>query len=221
MIEAGVQQIGNRLIPNLVSTLWRIELTPGTAAVADAVRGNVELYRLLGGVRDRQNRLVRVLTRVAVSELGLPPCSAAATSPAPAPTLLAARPSFQGVFRRLIESQDFVTGPPKPSPKNAAIKSGPDRLGCPRPDRGGVRGTGGVCVLAEVVVEGGTDKTTMLFKSGNSLDGTEGRARPWRVTLKPLRNSRCVFRYVSSTSNLPAPSPKASSITPIRSRIER
>jgi hypothetical protein len=113
MIEAGVQQIGNRLIPNLVSTLWRIESTSGAAAVAEVVRGNVELYRLLGGVRDRQSRLVRVLSRVALPEGSAPTmlggCYFAGTGADPA----RGQAFIPGVFRRLIESQDFVSWTPE------------------------------------------------------------------------------------------------------------
>ena len=113
MIEAGIQQIGNRLIPNLVSTLWRIESTSGTAAVAEVVRGNVELYRLLGGVRERQSRLVRVLSRVALPEGGSPTmlggCYLAGTGADPA----RGQAFIPGVFRRLIESQDFVSWTPE------------------------------------------------------------------------------------------------------------
>jgi hypothetical protein len=112
MLESGVQQIGNRLIPNLVSTLWRIESASG-GSVAEAVRGNIELYHLLQGVRDRQNRIARVLTRVVLSDSAPPAmlggCYFAGTGP---------DPSFEqafipGVFRRLTESQDFVSWTPE------------------------------------------------------------------------------------------------------------
>ena len=108
MLESGVQQIGNRLIPNLVSTLWQTE-SSGASSLAEAIRSNTELYRLLGGVRDRQPRIARVLTRAVVSE-GAPStmlggCYLAGTGPDPARD----RAFIPGVFRRLIESQDFVS----------------------------------------------------------------------------------------------------------------
>jgi hypothetical protein len=111
MLESGVLHIGNRLIANLVSTLWQTEATGG-GSYADAVRGNTELYRLLGGVRDRQSRIARVLTRAIVSE-GAPPamlggCYLAGTGPDP----LREQAFIPGVFRRLIESQDFVAWTP-------------------------------------------------------------------------------------------------------------
>lgn len=112
MLESGVQQIGNRLIPNLVSTLWQTE-TAGGVPLAEAVRGNTELYRLLGGIRDRQSRIARVLTRAVLSE-GAPPamlggCYLAGTGPDQATD----QAFIPGVFRRLTESQDFVAWTPE------------------------------------------------------------------------------------------------------------
>jgi hypothetical protein len=114
MIENGLQQLGNRLVPNLVSTLWRVESAGGGAGgtFAEAVRGNVELYRLVGGVRDCQKRLARALSRAVLPEGGPPVmlggCYLAGTGPDPARE----QAFVPGVFRRLIESQDFVSWTP-------------------------------------------------------------------------------------------------------------
>lgn len=112
MLESGLQQVGNRLIPNLVSNLWQTETSVG-GSLADAVRGNVELYRLLAGVRERQSRFARALTRAVVSE-GSPPamlggCYLAGTGADP----VREQAFIPGVFQRLVESQDFVTWTPE------------------------------------------------------------------------------------------------------------
>jgi IcmF-related N-terminal domain len=111
MLESGVQHIGNRLIPNMVSALWQTEATGG-GSYAEAVRSNSELFRLLGSVRDRQARIARVLTRTVISE-GAPPamlggCYLAGTGPDP----VRDQAFIPGVFRRLIEGQDFVAWTP-------------------------------------------------------------------------------------------------------------
>lgn len=124
MIERGVEHIGNRLLPNLVSTLWRVESSgggPGWTA-PEVLQGNTELYRLLGGVRDCQKRLARVLTRAALPE-GAPPamlggCYLAGTGPDPARE----RAFAPGVFRRLIESQDFVAWAPEAVARDRAYR---------------------------------------------------------------------------------------------------
>jgi type VI secretion system protein ImpL len=111
MITKGVQQIGNRLIPNLVSNLWRIE-TGGETSYAEALQANIELYHLLGGVRGSQGRIAKALCRAAVPEGAAPVmlggCYFAATGGDSANE----QAFIPGVIRRLVENQDFVAWTP-------------------------------------------------------------------------------------------------------------
>ena len=112
MIGAGIQQIGNVIIPNLVSTLWRVEST-GSDSAEDAIRGNTELYRLLGGIRDRQARLIRVLTRAMLPVDSTPMMFGGCYLAATGSDSSGEQAFIPGVFRRLVESQDYVSWSPE------------------------------------------------------------------------------------------------------------
>lgn len=107
MIESGVQWIGNKLFPDMIDKLWRVEAAGG-ADLTETVEGNVQLYQLLRNVRDRQKRLSRILIRGTLVE-GAPPmlggCYLVGTGPDPARQ----QAFVPGVFRRLTESQDYIS----------------------------------------------------------------------------------------------------------------
>lgn len=107
MIEGGVAWMSQAMLPNWIYKLFRLE-TPGKDDLAAAVRGNTQLYRLLGEVRERYKRLSRILVRGLIREDGRPTlfggCYIGGTG-RDAPREQAFVP---GVFRRLIDNQNYV-----------------------------------------------------------------------------------------------------------------
>jgi len=108
MIDGGVQWICNSVFPNWVYKMFRLESTSKDEP-AKLVRGNIALYQLMSQIRERQKRLSRILTRVVISDKGGPPlfggCYLAGTGRDPAHE----QAFVAGVFRRLIEEQNFVS----------------------------------------------------------------------------------------------------------------
>ena len=110
--ELGIDWIAARQFPTQVDQLWRVEST-GELSAADAVRGNVRLYRFLSQIRDRHRRLGRVITRAILTDgtqtAMLGGCYLAGTGSEPATE----QAFIPGVFRRLTESQDLVSWSPE------------------------------------------------------------------------------------------------------------
>jgi len=108
MIDGGVQWICNSVFPNWVYKLFRLEAT-GKDEPATLVRGNIALYQLMAQIRERHKRLSRILTRAVLGDGGGPPlfggCYLAGTGRDPAHE----QAFVPGVFRRLIEEQNFVS----------------------------------------------------------------------------------------------------------------
>ena len=106
--EQGIDWIASRQFPNQVDQLWRVEAT-GELSAADAVRGNIRLYRFLSQIRERHRRLGRVITRAILTDgtqtAMLGGCYLAGTGSEPATE----QAFIPGVFRRLTESQDLVS----------------------------------------------------------------------------------------------------------------
>ena len=119
MIDSGVQWIGRKPLPDLVDNLWRIE-PEDRQPPGDVVRGNIRLYHLLRQFRERLKRLSRVLVRASAAEDGPPAmlggCYLAGTGPDSARE----QAFLPGVFRRLIESQDYVSWTPDALAEEAA-----------------------------------------------------------------------------------------------------
>jgi hypothetical protein len=107
MVDRGVGWICQSLFPNWVYKMFRTE-TPGRDDLAAVVKGNVRLYQLMGGMRDRQRRFSRAVTRwLSADTRGLPllgGCYVAGTGKDADEHAFVA-----GVFRRLIENQDFIS----------------------------------------------------------------------------------------------------------------
>lgn len=108
MIETGTEWVCESMIPNWVYKLFRLE-SPGKDDLAATVRGNGRLYRLMGEMRERQKRFGRVFTRTLAAEDGGPPlfggCYVAGTGRDAAHE----QAFVAGVFRRLIENQNYVS----------------------------------------------------------------------------------------------------------------
>ena len=112
LFERGVNWIAEKQFPARVDSLWRVE-AGGELTMAEAVRGNVQLYRLLQQVRHRLRRLGRLL-RHAVAPEGKPStmlggCYLAGIGADPRTE----QAFVPGVFRRLTENQDFVSWTPE------------------------------------------------------------------------------------------------------------
>jgi hypothetical protein len=107
-IRESVAWIGTALFPSMVYSLFQTE-RPGGEDVADLVRANSQLYRFLGAMRERRERLA-LLVKDCIPVLSGEPilyrgCYIAGTGPDPA-TGQAFAP---GVLRLLIREQDNVT----------------------------------------------------------------------------------------------------------------
>jgi IcmF-related N-terminal domain len=119
VFESGVQWIAHKQLPSRVDSLWRVEVG-SELTMAEAVRGNVRLYQLLQQVRERHRRLGRLLSRAVLID-GLPAvmlggCYLAGTGPDPR----SQQAFLPGVFRRLIETQDFVAWTPETLAREAS-----------------------------------------------------------------------------------------------------
>ncbi len=108
MVDRGVTWICQALFPNWVYKMFRIE-GPGQDS-APVTQGNAKLYELMSTMRERQRRFSRVVTRWLSSDTGGLPlfggCYVAGTGNRDPDREQAFVP---GVFRRLIENQDFIS----------------------------------------------------------------------------------------------------------------
>jgi hypothetical protein len=107
-IETSVSWIANALFPSMVYSLFRVE-SPGGEEVSDVVRANAQLYRFLSDLRDRQQRLARLVKDSIPAVPGEPiffgGCYVAGTG-----LDAASQQAFaSGVLARLIQDQDNVT----------------------------------------------------------------------------------------------------------------
>jgi hypothetical protein len=108
LVDNSVQWLCGSLLRDWVFKLFRVE-TPGKDDLGKAVIGNTNLYLLLDELRERQRRLSRVI-KVALARQANGPmlfggCYLAGTGHDPdrEQALVA------GLFRRLIENQDYVS----------------------------------------------------------------------------------------------------------------
>jgi hypothetical protein len=109
LIESGVQWLGQTLFPTWVYKFFRVEGPGREGTAADHIRANAQLYKLMYEMGQRQKLLARILAR------GLPldqpgpllfgGCYVAATGPDAAREQAFAA----GVFRRLVDEQNFVS----------------------------------------------------------------------------------------------------------------
>jgi IcmF-related N-terminal domain len=108
LVDSSVQWLCGSLLRDWVFKLFRVEV-PGKDEQAAAVAGNTNLYLLLDELRERQKRLSRVLSvamaRQATGPLLFGGCYLGGTGhdPEREQALVA------GLFRRLLENQDYVT----------------------------------------------------------------------------------------------------------------
>jgi len=106
-IEDSVSWIGNSLFPSMVYSLFGVE--PGPEDVTEVVRTNSQLYRFLSKMRDRQERIAR-LVRDSIPALPREPilfggCYFAGTGI----DAVTEQAFASGVLLRLIQDQDNVT----------------------------------------------------------------------------------------------------------------
>jgi hypothetical protein len=105
-IDRSVQWIWGTLVPTWVYRLFRVE--EDNAGYERIVQGNARLYRLLAQARERQPRFAGLLVRGLAAEQEQPwlfgGCYLGATGAAPAEQAFT-----PGVFRRLIENQNYVS----------------------------------------------------------------------------------------------------------------
>jgi hypothetical protein len=109
LVDRGSQWVCNTLFPTYIYRLFRLE-SEGREEMAVAVHGNVRLYQLMCQLRDRRTRLSRMLTRaVNLGDTRSPVlfggCYIAGTGGDPSRE----QAFIAGVFRRLIENQNFVS----------------------------------------------------------------------------------------------------------------
>lgn len=114
IFDSGVNWIANKQFPARVDSLWRVESDSGNGpTMAEAVRGNVQLYQLLQQIRRRLRRLGRVMTHAVMTD-GKPSAMLGGCYLAGIGTDPRTEQAFvPGVFRRLTENQDFVSWTPE------------------------------------------------------------------------------------------------------------
>src|SRR5262249_51303889 len=108
MIAQSSEWVCQSMFPNWVYKLFRLERSPQEDAVS-MTEGNVELYRLMSQMRLRQKRLGQIAVRAVQARDSSPPllggCYVAATGADPAND----QAFVPGVFRRLLENQNYLS----------------------------------------------------------------------------------------------------------------
>lgn len=108
LIDVGVAWICAELFPPLIYRLMRLEKPGGNEKVAPILRGNMNLYQLLDEVRERKQRLARILSLAIAADtresILFGGCYLAATGKSPREQAFVA-----AVFHRLLENQNFVS----------------------------------------------------------------------------------------------------------------
>jgi hypothetical protein len=112
-VEGLVQWICQTLFPTWVYKFFRVEGPGREGSAADHIRSNTQLYKLMFEMNQRQKPLSRILTRGLPLDQGGPPlfggCYVAATGKDGAREQAFAA----GVFRRLVDEQNFVSWTPE------------------------------------------------------------------------------------------------------------
>jgi hypothetical protein len=108
-VEGSVSWICESLFPNWVYRLFRLEESADGADMGTVTRGNVRLYQLMGEMNERRRRLARVLVRGVVGEDGGPPLFGGCYIAGTGKDAEHEQAFVPGVFRRLIEGQNFVS----------------------------------------------------------------------------------------------------------------
>lgn len=107
MVSQSTEWVCHSMFPNWIYKLFRLERSAADDA-ATVTEGNVELYRLMSEMRLRQKRLGQLTVRAVQPEDGGPPlfggCYVAATGNDPAND----QAFVPGVFRRLLENQNYL-----------------------------------------------------------------------------------------------------------------
>jgi IcmF-related N-terminal domain len=107
-IEGAVRHIGDSFFPNLVSTLWRIEDTPQLESAV--THDNVQLFRFLSDIRERQRRLARINARALARDLSDGPLMFGGCYLAGTKRGGGVNPAFvRGIFQRLAKHQEDVS----------------------------------------------------------------------------------------------------------------
>jgi len=108
MLHDSIGWVGHVLIPTLVYRLWSLEV-PGLADEEATLRENIQLHQVLARLRERQERIYRILARAFASE---PPsttlfggCYLAATGRDSSHE----QAFVASIFRRLVENQNYVS----------------------------------------------------------------------------------------------------------------
>jgi hypothetical protein len=108
MIHDGVRWIDQVVIPTLVYRLWKLE-DPDRKNAAEVLRENIQLYHVLTRLQERQDRVFRALARTFASESPdstlFGGCYLAATGR----DATHEQAFVVGVFRRLLENQNYVS----------------------------------------------------------------------------------------------------------------
>jgi hypothetical protein len=108
MIENGVQWICQTLFPTWVYKFFRVE-GPGRESMEEQVRVNTQLYKLLYEVRERQKALGRILTRGVITDQAGPLLLGGCYVTATGRDATREQAFTAGVFRRLVDEQNFVS----------------------------------------------------------------------------------------------------------------
>ncbi|GIW83007.1 MAG: hypothetical protein KatS3mg105_4814 [Gemmatales bacterium] len=107
MIQGGCHWICQALFPNWVCKLLKLEPT-GKETLDDVVRGNAKLFELLSVMRQREKPLARIIVRGVLRHNDAPPMFAGCYVAATGSNHDKEQAFLPGVFRRLIEEQNYV-----------------------------------------------------------------------------------------------------------------
>jgi hypothetical protein len=111
-LEGAVEWVCQTLFPTWVYKFFRVE-GQGRESIETAVKNNSHLYRLMNEMRDRQKHLSRILTRAIISEQGGPLMFGGCYVAANGRDAVREQAFTAGVFRRLIDEQNFVSWTPE------------------------------------------------------------------------------------------------------------
>lgn len=106
-VQSAMEWVGDTLFPSMVSSLYQVE-TPGGEDIADVMKANSQLFRFMTAMRNRQDRLSR-LVKESIPSLATDPVNIGGFYFAGTGGDSTRQAFASGVLLRMIQDQDHVS----------------------------------------------------------------------------------------------------------------
>lgn len=113
LLDRGAGWVCNSLFPTYMYRFFRLEQSPSGEDASAAVRSNVRLYQLMVAMRERRQRLSRILTRSFTGEQSGPTLFGGCYVAGTGRDVTREQAFIAGVLHRLIENQNAVSWTPQ------------------------------------------------------------------------------------------------------------